>query len=117
LLQRAGAATFQASWLTCSGVAARKPLMSPPLEKCSPAGRAATITRTAFVGVQRLEGDAQLLTRQHADDVERRAVEHDVGALAGGVDLDAEAVELGGQRVRGVVQFGQVHGVPWLAEP
>src|SRR5450830_68982 len=46
LLQRAGAAMFHASFDTCSGVASRKPRMSPPLEKCSPIERS-TITRTA----------------------------------------------------------------------
>ena len=45
LLQRAGAAMFHASFDTCSGVACMKPLMSPPLEKCSPMARS-TITRT-----------------------------------------------------------------------
>jgi len=33
-LQRVGAAMFKASCDTCSGEAARKPLISPPLEKC-----------------------------------------------------------------------------------
>src|SRR6516225_12044221 len=40
--QRAGAATFQARCETCSGEASRKPEISPPLEKCSPAARSTT---------------------------------------------------------------------------
>src|ERR1700752_4399454 len=45
LEHRAGDARFQSSCDTCSGEASRKPLMSPPLEKCSPFART-TITRT-----------------------------------------------------------------------
>src|ERR1700756_4829752 len=37
-----GAAMFQASRETCSGEASRKPEISPPLEKCSPAARRTT---------------------------------------------------------------------------
>ena len=102
--QRAGAAMFHASFETCSGDASRKPLMSPPLEKCSPCPRT-TMTRTRVVRVERLERDAQLLAREHADDVERRPVEDDVGAFARRVDLDTEAVEVGGQGGGGVFQF------------
>src|ERR1700736_5495333 len=40
--QRAGAPMFQARRETCSGEAARKPSISPPLEKCSPAARSTT---------------------------------------------------------------------------
>ena len=47
----------------------------------------------ARVLVQRLEHHAQLIALPHLDDVERRPVEHHVGALARGVDLDAKAVE------------------------
>src|SRR6516164_1722485 len=42
LRQRAGAAMFQARRETCSGEASRKPAISPPLEKCSPAARSTT---------------------------------------------------------------------------
>ncbi|MNJ78471.1 hypothetical protein D3C77_762340 [compost metagenome] len=45
--------------------------------------------------VERFEGLAQLVALAHGDDVQRRAVEDDVGALAGRVDLDPEAVERG----------------------
>src|SRR4051812_28181702 len=41
--QRAGAAIFQASFETVSGRASRKPLMLPPLEKCSPMARSTTM--------------------------------------------------------------------------
>src|SRR5262244_2181441 len=40
--QRAGAPMFQARRETCSGEASRKPAISPPLEKCSPAARSTT---------------------------------------------------------------------------
>src|SRR5215469_9688476 len=40
--QRAGAPMFQARRETCSGEASRKPEISPPLEKCSPAARSTT---------------------------------------------------------------------------
>ena len=53
----------------------------------------------ARVLVERLEGPAQFVALRHRDDVHRRAVEHDVGALAGGVDRDAESVEIGQARV------------------
>ena len=49
----------------------------------------------ARVFVERFEGEAQFVALRHGDDVHRRAVEHDVGALAGGVDRDAETVEIG----------------------
>src|SRR5262249_3180504 len=42
LLQRDGAAMFQARRETCSGETSRKPAISPPLEKCSPAARSTT---------------------------------------------------------------------------
>ena len=47
----------------------------------------------ARILVERLEHEAKLVALRHRDDVERRPVEDDVGALARGVDLDAEAVE------------------------
>jgi hypothetical protein len=47
----------------------------------------------APIGIERLEGGAQLLAFGHCDDVERRPVENNVGALAGGIDLDPETVE------------------------
>src|SRR5215467_9452320 len=40
--QRTGAPMFQARRETCSGEASRKPEISPPLEKCSPAARSTT---------------------------------------------------------------------------
>src|SRR5215469_15865860 len=40
--QRAEAPMFQARRETCSGEAARRPEISPPLEKCSPAARSTT---------------------------------------------------------------------------
>ena len=48
----------------------------------------------ALVLVQRLEHEAQLVALRHGDDVEGRAVQDDVGALFGFVDLDAEPVQL-----------------------
>src|SRR5215468_9741298 len=45
--QRDGAAMFQARRETCSGEAARKPEISPPLEKCSPAARSTTMRMRA----------------------------------------------------------------------
>src|SRR5215831_9270559 len=47
LLQRGGAAMFQARRETCSGEASRKPAISPPLEKCSPAARSTTMRMRA----------------------------------------------------------------------
>ncbi len=66
--------------------------MLPPEEKCSPAARS-TITRTSRILVERLEHEAKLIALVHLDDVERRPVEHDIGAFARRIDLDAEAVE------------------------
>src|SRR5260370_37670757 len=43
--------------------------------------------------IERLEGRAQLLAFGHRDDVQRRPVENNVGALACGIDLDPETVE------------------------
>ena len=68
-----GAAMFQASLETCSGEASRKPLMLPPLEKCSPDG-AQHDHAHAFVLVERLEDEPQLIALRHRDDVERRTV-------------------------------------------
>ena len=47
----------------------------------------------ALVLVQRLEHQAELVALRHFDDVERRPVEDDVGALLGDVEFDLEAVE------------------------
>ena len=47
----------------------------------------------ALVLVQRLEHQAELIALRHFDDVERRPVEDDVGALLGDVQFDLEAVE------------------------
>src|SRR5215831_386759 len=47
--QRAGAPMFQARRETCSGEASRKPEISPPLEKCSPAARSTTTRIRASV--------------------------------------------------------------------
>ena len=44
--------------------------------------------------VERLEDQAELIALFHLDDVERRPVEHDIGAFALRIDLDAKAVEL-----------------------
>ena len=52
-----------------------------------------------FILVQRLEHEPQLVALRHRNDVERRAVEDHVGALARGIDLDAKAVERGEARV------------------
>ena len=54
----------------------------------------------ARVLVQRLEHQTKLVAFRHRDDVERRPVEDDIGALTRLVDLDLEAVELGEPRVR-----------------
>ncbi len=44
--------------------------------------------------VERLEHEPQLIALSHFDDVQRRPVEHDIGALTLGIDLDAKSVEL-----------------------
>jgi hypothetical protein len=98
---------FQASLETCSGDASRKPLMSPPLEKCSPCARS-TITRTAGFSSSDSNNQPQLVALGHGDDVVGRAVQHDVCALALGVDLDAEAIQLLEQGLGRVGQLG--HG-------
>src|SRR5262249_9895992 len=59
----------------------------------------------ARVLVERLEHEAQLVALRHCDDVERRPVEHDVGALVRGVDLDAETVERGQARIGECIGF------------
>jgi hypothetical protein len=46
-----------------------------------------------LLGIERLEGGAQLLTLRHRDDVERRPVEDHIGTLTLGVDLNAETVK------------------------
>ena len=102
LEQRAGAAMFQASFDTFSGRASMKPLMLPPLEKCSPIARS-TMMRTREFSSSALEHQPKLVALRHRDDVERRPVEDDVGALARGIDLDAEAVERG---EAGIVEVG-----------
>jgi hypothetical protein len=76
LEQRAGAAIFQASLETVSGVA----------------GRAQHDHPHAGVLVEQLEGKAELLALRHRHHVERRAVEDYVRALVRLVDLDAKAV-------------------------
>ena len=48
----------------------------------------------ARILVERLEHQPKLVALRHLDDIERRPVEHHVGAFARGVDLDAKAVEL-----------------------
>src|ERR1700731_1622373 len=80
LRQRAGAAMFQPRRERCSGEASRKPEISPPLEKCSPAARRTT-TRMRASAFERLEHGAQLLALGHRDDVERWPVEDHFGAL------------------------------------
>ena len=47
----------------------------------------------ALILVERFEHQTQLVALRHRDDVEGRTVEHDIGALAGGIDFDAKAVE------------------------
>ncbi len=51
----------------------------------------------AIVGIERLERGAQLLALRHREDVERRPVEHDVGALAPGINHQPETGEAFGQ--------------------
>ena len=58
------------------------------------AGRAQHDHTHARIIVERLEHQAKLIALRHLDDVERRPVEHDVGAFARRIDLNAEAVEL-----------------------
>ena len=70
-----------------------KPGMSPPLEKCLPS-RPEHDHAHALVGVERGEDGGELVPLRHADDVERRAVEHDVGPRRRAVHLHAEAVEI-----------------------
>ena len=47
----------------------------------------------ARILIERLEHQAELIALAHFDHVERRPVEHHIGALARRIDLDAEAVE------------------------
>src|ERR1700756_2860998 len=96
LRQRAGAAMFQARRETCSGEASRKPEISPPLEKCSPAARSTT-TCMPGISIERLEHRAQFLALGHRNDVERWPVEDHVGALPLGIQLQAEAFEAFGE--------------------
>jgi hypothetical protein len=49
--------------------------------------------------MMRTRSSAQLVALRHDDDVQGRPVEDDVGALAAGVELDAEPVERAQQRV------------------
>ena len=67
--------------------------MLPPQEKCSPTARSDDDAH-ARVGIERLEHEAKLVALRHDDDVERRPVEDHIAALARGIDLDAEAVEV-----------------------
>src|SRR5262249_18838615 len=53
----------------------------------------------AVIFIESLEHHPQLVALRHFDDVERRAVEHDVGALLLGIQFHAEAVELRQARV------------------
>src|SRR5262249_34971973 len=53
----------------------------------------------ARVLVERLEDETQLIALRHGDDIERRPVEHHVGAFMFGVEFDAETVERGKARV------------------
>ena len=91
--------------------------MSPPLEKCFPSPRS-TMIRTPGVAVQRLEHRAELVALAHGHDVEGRAVEHDVRALARMVDLDPKAVEVGrelrGRRLRSSAQGKFLPACPLL---
>ena len=57
------------------------------------AGRAHHDDADAVVGIEPFEGCAQLLALRHVYDIERRTVEDHIGALALGIDLDAETVE------------------------
>src|SRR5260370_14341754 len=43
--------------------------------------------------IERLEHQAQLIALRHLDHVERRAMQHDIGALLLAVEFDLEAVE------------------------
>ena len=52
-----------------------------------------------FILLQRLEQEPQLVALRHGNDVEGRAVQDHVGALARGIDVHAEAVERGKARV------------------
>ena len=70
-----------------------KPGMSPPLEKCFPVGSEHDHAHS-LVGIERGEGGGELVPLRHAHDVERRAIEHDVGAGRRAVDLHPEAVEI-----------------------
>src|SRR5580700_5630239 len=47
----------------------------------------------ACIFVERFEDQTKLVALPHFDDIERRAVENNVGAFAGRIDLDAKAVE------------------------
>ncbi len=69
-----------------------KPLILPPLEKCSPIA-AQHDDAHAIVLVERLEHQPQLIALRHLDHVQRRAMQDDVGALLLRCQLDTEAVE------------------------
>src|SRR5580693_6361473 len=47
----------------------------------------------AGILIEILEDQTKLIALPHFDNVERRAVENDVGAFAGRIDLDPKAVE------------------------
>ena len=61
------------------------------------------------IGIKRFKGDAQLLARQHADHIQRRAIKDDVGALPGCIDLDTETVKFNRKALCRMVQIGQFH--------
>ena len=48
----------------------------------------------ACVLVERFKHQTKLIALTHFDDVQRRPVQHDIGALAPRIDFDAEAIEL-----------------------
>jgi hypothetical protein len=58
----------------------------------------------ALVFIQRFECGAQLVAGMHRNDVQRRPMQDDVGALTCGIDLDREAIELLKQRLAAMGQ-------------
>src|SRR5262245_46925909 len=68
----------------------------------------------AVIFIECLEHHPQLIALRHFDDVERRAVENDVGAFLLGIHFHAETVELRQARV-GKCERGHV-AVPSLSD-
>jgi hypothetical protein len=63
-----------------------------------------------LIAVQRFESLSQLFALRHGDNVQRWALQDDVGALAGGIECNPEAVRVIGQ-IRGKRLFAFGHNL------